>query len=512
MSEPYQQQPQPLTLGEALVPVVSLIVLIALAYFLFGDASASGPTQVALAVATMIAVFVAWRRGHSLASLNAAAVASVSSGLGAIFILFAVGALIGTWALSGTLIAMVYYGMQLLSSTYFYMTAAVVCAVVSFCIGSSWTVVGTIGIGLMGIAASIDMDPAITAGAVISGAYFGDTTSPLSDSANLAAGVAGVNLYEHVRETSLISAVALVIALFVFWTLGGPADFDTSNEIAAIERSFRISPWLFLPLVVVVSLALFKVPPFTSIFIGAIVACALAIVMAPERVIAFAGSAGRADLPAWLALLKGVWLAFASGYVSTTGIADIDLLLSRGGMESMLDTIWLVIAALAFGGVVEKAGVLDRLISPIIATVKSTGALVASMVAAVFVTSVVTADQYIAIVLPGRMFKTAFATRGFAPVVLSRTVGGAATPTSALVPWNSCGAYMAATLGVATLSYAPYAIFNMVSPLLVIAVALAGVRMPRGSGAPSTSGGGEDESAGSDLRHPRSPGSEGKLK
>jgi Na+:H+ antiporter, NhaC family len=471
--------PRPLTFLEALIPVVSLIVLIALSYYIFGDAAASGPTQVALVVVTMIAVFIAWCRGHSLLSLNAAAVESVSSGLGAIFILFAVGALIGTWALSGTLVAMIYYGMQLLSPTYFYLTSALVCAVVSFCIGSSWTVVGTIGIGLMGIAISIDMDPAITAGAIISGAYFGDTSSPLSDSANLAAGVAGVNLYDHVRETALTSGVALAIALFVFWMLGRPTDFDTSSEIAAVERAFDISPVLFLPLVVVVASALLKVPPFTSIFIGAIVAGALAVVVAPERVIEFARTAGRHDLPAWLALLKGTWLAFASGYVSTTGVADIDQLLSRGGMDSMLNTVWFVMAALAFGGVVEKAGVLDKLISPVIARAKSTVALIVSTVAAVFATSIITADQYIAIVLPGRMFKTAFATRGFAPIVLSRTIGGSATPTSALIPWNSCGAYMAATLGVSTLSYAPFAIFNLVSPLLVIVVALVGVRMQR---------------------------------
>ncbi|MDQ8730247.1 Na+/H+ antiporter NhaC family protein [Bradyrhizobium sp. LHD-71] len=474
MSRP--DQPQPLNFAEALVPVVCLIVLIGLAYYLFGAASASGPTQVAVVAATMVAVFIAWRRGHSLASLNAAAAESVSSGLGAIFILFAVGALIGSWALSGTLIAIIYYGMQLLSPTYFYMAAALICAVISFCIGSSWTVVGTIGIGLMGIAFEIGMDPAITAGAVISGAYFGDTVSPLSDSANLAAGMAGVNLYEHVREVAMTSSVALAVSLAVFWALGRPVEFDTSSQVSDIERLFNISPVLFLPLVVVVALALLRIPPFTSIFLGAITACVLAVIVAPERVIAFAG---RDDLPAGLALLKGTWLAFASGYVSTTGIDHIDHLLSRGGMSSMLDTIWLVIAALAFGGVVEKAGVLDKLITPVIAAVKSTGALIASMVAAVFATNIITADQYIAIVLPGRMFKTAFATRDFAPVVLSRTVGGAATPTSALVPWNSCGAYMAATLGVATFSYAPYAIFSLVSPLLVMMAAFAGIRMLR---------------------------------
>lgn len=472
-------EPQPLTLLEALIPVASLVVLVALSFYLFGDAAAAGPTQVALAVATMVAAFVAWRRGHSLAALNAAATKSVSSGIGAIFILFAVGALIGTWAMSGTLIAMVYYGMQVLSPTYFYMTAAIVCAIVSFCIGSSWTVVGTIGIGMMGIARATDMDPAITAGAVISGAYLGDTVSPLSDSVNLAAGVAGVNLYDHIREVAITSSVALIIALFVFWMLGRPADFDTAAELAAMAGAFDISLVLFLPLVLVVALALLKLPPFTTIFLGAIAACLVAVVSSPERVIAFADATGR-ELPDWLLLVKGVWQAFATGYVSTTGIADIDQLLSRGGMESMLDTIWLVIAALAFGGVVEEAGVIDRLINPVIERVRSAGVLVASMVASVLATAALTADQYIAIVLPGRMFKGAFAARGMAPLMLSRTAGASATPTSALIPWNSCGAYMAATLGVATTSYAPYAIFNMASPLIVTALALVGFRTLRG--------------------------------
>ena len=194
--------PQPLTLLEAIIPVAGLVVLIAISFYLFGDAGASGPNQVALTVATMIAVFIGWRRGHTLEALREAAVASVGSGVGAIFILLAVGSLIGTWAMSGTLVAMVYYGLKLLSPNYFYMTAAIICGVVSVSIGSSWTVVGTIGIGLMGIAQNMGLSPAVTAGAVISGAYLGDTTSPLSDSANLAAAAAGVDLYEHIRETA----------------------------------------------------------------------------------------------------------------------------------------------------------------------------------------------------------------------------------------------------------------------------------------------------------------------
>jgi NhaC family Na+:H+ antiporter len=401
----------------------------------------------------------------------------VATGIGAIFILFAVGGLIGTWALSGTLVAMVYYGLQLLSPNYFFVTACAITALVAASIGSSWTVVGTIGVGFMGIAASMELSPAIAAGAIISGAYFGDTCSPLSDSANLAAAASGVDLYPHLRETLLTSSVAVAISMAIFFMLGQPGDFDASAKIEGIKASFHISLWLFLPLVVVVGLAAFKVTPFTSIFLGAIAGGLLAAILEPGRVTAFSDPGG--ELPRIVALLKGVWLALASGYKSSSGVASLDMLASRGGMDSMLNTIWLIITALAFGGVVERAGVLERLITPVIAKAKSNGALVASLVASIFATNVITADQYIAIVLPGRMFKTAFARRGLAPAVLSRSVAGSATPTSALIPWNSCGAYMAATLGIATWSYAPWAIFSFVSPLLTVAIAYAGIRMMR---------------------------------
>ncbi len=467
---------RPVSLTEALIPVGCLVVFISLSFFLFGDAGALGPNQIALVVATMVAAVVGRRCGHSLEALGEAAVASVSSGIGAIFILFAVGSLIGTWAMSGTLVAMVYYGLQLLSPNYFYLTAAVICGVVAMSIGSSWTVVGTIGIGLMGIAANMDLSPAVTAGAVISGAYFGDKSSPLSDSANLAAAAAGVDLYQHVRETFVTSAVTLPAALVVFWYLGSPGDFDAQEQVTAIQQTFDISLVLFLPLALVVVLALLKLPPFTAIFLGALAGGLLAVVVAPERVIAYAGDA---DLPRALALLKGVWLALADGYRSNTGHPEIDQLVSRGGMESMLNTIWLIITALSFGGVVEKVGVLDRLMTPVINAVKSTGTLVAALVASVVATNVVTADQYIAIVLPARMFKNGFRDRGLAPEVLSRSVGDSATVTGALIPWNSCGAYMAATLGIATVHYAPYAVFCWMSPLVTIAFAAFGIRTRR---------------------------------
>ncbi|MDG4561250.1 MAG: Na+/H+ antiporter NhaC family protein, partial [Candidatus Competibacter sp.] len=255
-------------------------------------------------------------------------------------------------------------------------------------------------------------------------------TSPLSDSANLAAAASGVDLYQHLRETAVTSLPAVALALGVFLLLGSPGDFDASEKMTAIQSNFHITPWLFIPLVVVVGLALLRFPPFTTIFIGALVGGVLAVVVAPERVIALADRGD--DLPNELALVKGVWLALASGYTSNTGYLAIDQLVSRGGMDSMLNTIWLIVTALAFGGVVEKAGVLDRLITPVVEAVKSVGALVTSLVVAVFATNVITADQYIAIVLPGRMFKSAFDKRGLAPFVLSRTIAASGTPTSAL--------------------------------------------------------------------------------
>ena len=470
---------------EAAIPIAALIVLVGLSFFLFGDAGAKGPNQVALVIAAMIGLWIGRRAGYTLEVLREAAIASVGTGISAIFILFAVGALTGAWAMSGTLMAMVYYGLQILSPNYFYMTTAIICGIVAFSIGSSWTVAATIGIGLVGIAVNMDLSPAVTAGAVISGAYFGDKSSPLSDTANLAAAVGGADLYQHLREVLWTSVPAFGITLLIFLFLGSPGDFDASEKLESIRSTFDPSPVHFLPLVVVIALAARRVPPFTTIMLGALTGALLAVVDSPARVIAFAADPG---LPAPLALLKGAWLALASGYTSTTGFEAIDHLATRGGMERMLDTIWLIIVALAFGGVVEKAGVIERLVAPVLAAVRTNGGLVAATVGSTVATNAVTADQYIAIVLPGRMFKEAFRQRGLAPVVLSRSLGDSATVTSALIPWNSCGAFMAATLGVTTVAYAPFTFFNILSPLVSVALAFLGVRMLKAPPAGPASG------------------------
>jgi Na+:H+ antiporter, NhaC family len=470
------------SLVDAIIPCIALIVLLALSYFLFGDKASTGPNQIALLFCGIIAAGIAYKNGMPWSGIRDAVVNGITIGLPALMILLAVGALIGTWSLSGTITSMVYYGLLLLSPNYFYATTALVCAVVAFSIGSSWTVAGTIGIGLIGVSQSMNLSPAITAGAVISGAYFGDKASPLSDTVNLATATAGSQIYDHIRESLWTSLPALLVALLIFAYMGAPGDFDATPLLSGIESKVVVSLWAFLPLLIVFALSLLRFPPFVTIFIGALAGAILAVLQDPARVSTFAGAP---DLPYALTLLKGTWAALATGYVADTGIAAIDQILTRGGMSSMLPTIWLIIAALAFGAVVEHAGMLNRLIDPVVQKVKSLTGLVSTTVATGIGVNILASDQYIAIALPARLFAPEFAKRGIEPVVLSRVVGDSATVTSPLIPWNSCGAYMAAALGVPTTAYALFCFFNILNPIITILVTVLGWRVlkavPRGA-------------------------------
>jgi NhaC family Na+:H+ antiporter len=475
-SEAVRRQGRASSVVDALIPVVALLILLISSFLLFGDAASYGPNQIALLTCGLIAIAVAMKNKLSWEHLRAAALEGVASGLPAIFILLAVGALIGTWAMSGTIVAMVYYGMEILNPQYFYASAALLCAVVAFSIGSSWTTAGTLGIGLMGVAANMGLSPAITAGAVISGAYFGDKGSPLSDTVNLATAATGSELYQLVQEGFWTSIPTLLLSLIFFALLGSSGNTDVSGTLSSLDQHFNISLWSFLPLVFVLALAMLRVSPFITIFLGALIGGVFAVIMNPQAVVALAADP---SLPTPIALLKGVWSALANGHRIDTGEPKIDTLLSRGGMASMLPTVWLIITALAFGALVERAGLLDRLVQPILSLAHTTGRLVTAVAASCVVTNIVAADQYIAVVLPGRMFRREFEQRGYAPVVLSRALIDTAPVTSALIPWNSCGAYMAATLGVATLSYAPFAFLCLLSPLATIAIAGLGIRMVR---------------------------------
>ncbi|MDK1494650.1 Na+/H+ antiporter NhaC family protein [Sinorhizobium sp. 7-81] len=468
--------PHPPSLVDALVPCLTLVLLLSLSFVLFGNDASSGPNQIALLFCGIVAAGVAYKNGLRWDGIRQAVVDGIAAGLPAILILLAVGALIGTWAMSGTIISMIYYGLKLLSPAYFYATTCLVCAIVAFSIGSSWTVAGTLGIGLMGVAANMGLSPAITAGAIISGAYFGDKASPLSDTVNLATATAGSDIYSHIRESLWTSVPALLLSSVAFGLLGQAGEFDARRALSTIDSTVDVSLWSFLPLILVFLLSISRLPPFVTIFAGAIAGAVVAVLHHPGSVVAFAGTP---DLPFSLALLKGAWAALANGFVSSTGEKSIDLVLSRGGMSSMMNTVWLIITALAFGAVVEHAGLLKRLIDPLVARTRSAAGLIATVVGTSVVSNVVTSDQYISIALPGKLFGASFADRGLAPVMLSRVVGDSATVTSPLIPWNSCGAYMAATLGISTAAYAGFCFFNIINPVLAILFALLGWRVIR---------------------------------
>ncbi len=479
------------SLLDALIPVGGLIVLLALSYYLYGGDASLGPNQVALTFAAVLAALISFKNGTPWASIRSGAVEGVSSGLAAIFILLGVGALIGAWAMSGTIAAMVYYGLKLLSPNYFYASAALICAVVALAIGSSWTVAGTIGIGLMGTAASMELSLPITAGAIISGSYFGDKASPLSDTANLAVAAAGSEIFSHIKESFRTSVPALALAILLFGFLGSPKEFNASAELARISEHYQITLWAFLPLVVVFALAILRVPPFLAIFIGALLGGVLAVIQFPDKVLAFADAA---HLPEPLALLKGAWSALATGYQSSSGDPGLDALLSRGGMASMMVTVWLIMVALAFGSIVEQGGFLHRLVDPIVDKAKSVAGLVGVVIGTAIGANLLTSDQYIAIMLPGRMFRMEFKRRGLAPVLLSRVVGDSATVTSPLIPWNSCGAYMAAALGIPASSYLIYCFFNLLNPLVSFLFTVVGIGIRKAEPAPGeTSGDAETE-------------------
>ena len=466
---------------DTLIPILSLVIMLALSVYLYGDESSSGANQIALLLGACIAAIIGIRNGYSWKVIEKGIVKGISMGLGAIMILLAVGSLIGTWILSGTVPAMIYYGMEILSPSIFYFAACVICALSALSIGSSWTVAGTLGVALMGIAAGLGMSEAITAGAVISGAYFGDKMSPLSDSTNLAPAVAGTDLFTHIRHMIWTTGPSLTIALVLFLILGLRAHPSTEAggfELIqnTIDNSFNINVFSFIPLIVVFGMAIKKMPAFPTIMIGALLGGVFAVIFQQDVINRFIN---QPDLSGGFTMISGVWTALHSGFIMDSGVPMVDNLLSRGGMISMLNTIWLVICALTFGAVLETIGALAKLVETILTFVHSTGSLIVATVATCIGINIITADQYIAIVLPGRMYRTEFARRGLASKNLSRTLEDAGTITSPLVPWNTCGAYMSASLGVATFAYLPFCFFNLLNPVVAVIYGLFNIKIEK---------------------------------
>ncbi len=465
--------------ADAIIPLVTLIILIAGSVSLFGSAAVEGPMQVALILSVMVASFIVLKNGHSWESIVKSSQTALSSLASPIFILLAVGALIGAWNISGTIPTLVFYGIQLLRPSYFYLATAVICGAISLGTGSSWTTAGTIGVGLIGIASLVGVSPAITAGAIISGAYVGDKISSLSETTILAAQLAEVNIHTHIRAAIWTSGPAFLVSLVVFAVLGlresGVANSaNTAIDLAQLDQIFWITPLNLIPLVALLILSLRKAPASLAIMGSALLAGVMAVILQPQTVLRFVNDP---TIPTPLAFIRGIWLALATGYHSKSGVAELDQLLSRGGMASMLKTLWIIIGAVTFGTMLEEFNLLAKLTTPMLARAKTTGRLIATVVATAIGLNIVAADQYIAIVLPARLFRAEFRKRGLKAQNLSRACADAGTVTSPLVPWNSCGAYMAATLGVPTLLYLPFCIFNIASPLISLLWGFTGFKI-----------------------------------
>jgi NhaC family Na+:H+ antiporter len=470
------------SLVDAVVPTVTLVVLIGGSLALFGLGALDGPLQVALVLCAMVAALVVLKNGHRWEDIQAAAQRAVASVTSAIFILLAVGALIGTWNLSGTIPTLVYYGIQVLSPSWYYAATALICGIVAISIGSSWTTAGTIGVGLVGIAAMLGVSPGITAGAVISGAYLGDKLSPLSETTVLTAQLVRVNVYEHIKRQAWTSVPAFGLAFVLFLLIGlvwGPAPTDAGDtpiELDALGDIYWISPVNLLPLVLLVVLSILKTPPSLALAASALFAGILAPFTQYDVVRDFLADPGMGAVRAGIQVM---WQAMATGFSMNSGIGDIDRLLSRGGMDSMLLTLWLIIGAVTFGTILEEFGLISRLIDPLIRAAKGTGRLFVTVFATAFGLNIVAGDQYIALVLPAKIYRAEFARRGLAPTNLSRLAADSGTVTSPLVPWNSCGAFMGAVLGVPTLVYLPFCFFNIASPLLSVGYGCTGFKIER---------------------------------
>jgi Na+:H+ antiporter, NhaC family len=405
----------------------------------------------------------------------------VTTAMSAIFILLAVGALIGTWNMAGTIPTVVDYGVRLLNPAIFFMTTAAICAVVGMVTGSSWTTAGTLGVAFVGMAKVMGLSEEAAAGAVICGAYFGDKMSPLSETTILVPKLVGGGLTtsQHIRNMFWTAGPALGISLVIFLVLGLTAQPGASASTEAarkvLESEFNITVLNLLPLALLVVFTVRKVPPFLAILGSALFAGILACFTQWTVVKAFVAepSLGAVGIG-----IKGIYAAMATGFVSKSGNAAVDQLFSRGGMASLLTTIWLVLAALSFAAIMEHAGFLERLLRPVVARAPSRGRLIAAVNGSGIGLNVIAGDQYVADVLPSRMFREEFERRGLAPQVLSRAVEDSGTVTSVLVPWNTCGAYISGVLGVSTASYVPYCFFNFLSPILDVLYGFIGFKVP----------------------------------
>src|SRR5690554_1969611 len=467
-----------LNIWEALIPVFALILMLFYnVFYAYGDDALSGSNQFILLMGGAVAVIVGFFNKVSFDQMVEEVSKNIKSTAGAILILLMVGALAGTWLISGIIPTMIYYGLQVLNPTIFLASCVVICAVISIATGSSWTTSATVGIALIGIANALDISLGMTAGAILSGAYFGDKLSPLSDTTNLAAAMAGTDLFTHIRYMMLTTVPTIILALVVFiiigFSLNSEGTIDTKEILASIENSFVVSPWLFLVPVAVIYMIIRKVSPLIALLVGTLLGCLAALIFQPEVILAVSGGDSYTFQNAYKGLMDAITVDVS---VATTN-EELSDLFSSGGMAGMLGTVWLIICAMVFGGIMEAIGALAAISRALLNLFHTTFGLFASTVASCLALNATASDQYLAIVVPGKMFSKAYKDKGLAPENLSRTLEDSGTVTSVLIPWNTCGAYHSGVLGVPVVDYFVFAIFNWLSPFMTLLFAAFGIKI-----------------------------------
>ena len=466
----------------ALFPILVLIGLLGTNVYLYGDDSLGGANQLALLLTAALAAIVGINNGSTWKSIMEGVSKSIASTTPAIIILLLIGSLAGTWLLSGIVPAMIYYGLQILNPKIFLVATCIICAIVSLASGSSWSTIATIGIALLGIGKALGISEGLIGGAIISGAYFGDKMSPLSDTTNLAPAMAGTDLFTHIRYMMYTTIPSFIITLIIFLFLGfGIEENNTQNIqelLTAIKSSFNISPWLFLVPVAVIAMIIKKTPALPALLVGTLLGGVFAVIFQPHIITQISGIEGNVIQASYVAIINAM-----GGEISiTTSNAMINDLLSTGGMYGMLNTIWLILCAMMFGGVMEATGLLHRISSSIIQYAESTGSVIATTACTCLFFNVTASDQYLSIVVPGRMYADTFKDKGLAPENLSRTLEDSGTVTSVLIPWNTCGATQSAVLGVATFTYLPFCFFNIISPFMTILYGYLGIKIRKING------------------------------
>ena len=474
-----------ITLFEALIPIAFLIIFLAINYRVFGDEASSGANQFGLILGAAIAIIIAFIHKIPFNEVMERVSQNIKATVPALLILLLVGALAGTWLLSGIVPAMIYYGLQILSPSFFLVSAVIIAALVSTATGSSWTTSATIGIALIGIGNSLGINTAMTAGAVISGAYFGDKMSPMSDTTNLAPAMAGTDLITHIKYMMITTVPSIIITLIIFLIMGFTIKTDGAINheeiLTAITDKFTITPWLFIVPVLVLGLIIRKTPPLVALLSGVIFGAVFAAVFQQDLILELANKLNGAN--ATSITLKDMYHVSMQSISNDINIAtgnpilDDKALFSSSGMTGMLSTIELIICAMIFGGSMQAIGALRKISKALLSMVSGTTSLVGATVFSVFGMNVLASDQYLAIVVPGKMFSEAYKEKGLAPENLSRSLEDGGTVTSVLIPWNTCGAYQSKVLTVDVFDYLPYAFFNIISPFMSIAVAALGYKI-----------------------------------